>query len=501
MRFYTNFYLHGSTLKIREINKGVRSSYTKKVTPTLYVTKTSDRQELSTFTNIYDEPLVAKNFDSVKDARNFIKEYGSVGQTIYGFDRFAYDAINDVYPGEIEYDFSLVNIVYIDIETCCENSFPDIETADQPVNAITVGFKGKLYSFGYDEYTGKGTYKRFANEYDMLVAFVTFMAKLQPDIISGWNVNGFDMPYLYQRILDVLGEKELSKLSPWGDVTRRQKFDKKMSRTTWAVNIAGVSILDYLELYKKFRLKMRESYKLDYIAYVELGKNKLDYSEYDTLHELYKYNYTKFLDYNRIDVELVMQLEQKLAYISLAMIIAYYAKTNYEDVYSNVRLWDVIISNYLKTNNKVVHCTSNDSDDADEQYEGAFVKNVQAGFYKMLVSFDLTSLYPSLMRSYNISPEAEKDFTIMDVLGIPEMNADIVVNDAETMSKITDYLKQENLTMASNGTLYSREKMSFLADLMGLYFSRRKAAKKEMLKYDSLIEQINVELSKRGYHE
>lgn len=505
MQFYTNFYLHGNTLKYREINNGVRSKGTCKLKPTLYTVQNPEYQSeipVSPYVTLQGDNLIATTLDSVKEARNFINSRNNV----YGFDRFAYTKIDEMYPGLIEFDSTMISTLYIDIETMCEESFPDIETADQPINAITMGFKGKTYSFGYDEYHGtKANYKKFDSEESMLSAFIKLFAHFAPDIITGWNIDGFDLPYIYQRIVVVLGEDAVNALSVWGNVYRRKTVKK--GREKWVVKISGCSVIDYIDIYKKFKGKMQESYRLDYIAYVELGENKLDYSEYDTLHELYKNDFTKFLDYNVKDVTLVMALETKLSYIMLCTILAYMAKVNYEDVYSNVRMWDVIIANYLRERNIQVHCMnrdeseSDDSDD-DDQYEGAFVKDPLVGFYKWVVSFDLTSLYPSLIRTYNISPEAEKDYNIVDVLELPvnEINADVVVDRDDVMAKIKPYLKENNLAMAANGTLYDRSKKTFLADLMGRFFDFRKTSKKEMLSYDREIEAIEEELNKRGVY-
>ena len=168
-------------------------------------------------------------------------------------------------------------------------------------------------------------------------------------------------------------------------------------------DIGGVSQLDYLDLYKKFTYKAQESYRLDYIASVELGQKKLDHSEFDTFKDFYTNGWQKFVEYNIIDVELVDRLEDKMKLIELALTMAYDAKVNYEDVFYQVRMWDTIIYNYLKRRNIVI--PPKERSDKAEKYAGAYVKEPIPGKYDWVVSFDLNSLYPHLIMQYNISPE------------------------------------------------------------------------------------------------
>ena len=161
--------------------------------------------------------------------------------------------------------------------------------------------------------------------------------------------------------------------------------------------------LDYLNLYKKFTYKAQESYRLDYIASVELGQKKLDHSEFDTFKDFYTKGWQKFVEYNIIDVELVDRMEDKMKLIELAIVMAYDAKANYADVFSQVRMWDTIIYNYLKKRNIVI--PPKERSDKDAKYAGAYVKEPKPGKYDWVVSFDLNSLYPHLIMQYNISPE------------------------------------------------------------------------------------------------
>ena len=167
--------------------------------------------------------------------------------------------------------------------------------------------------------------------------------------------------------------------------------------------MAGITVIDYLDLYKKFTYTNQESYRLDHIAFVELGQRKLDHSEFDTFKDFYTGNWQKFIEYNIIDVELVDRLEDKMKLIELALTMAYDAKVNYNDVFFQVRTWDAIIYNYLKRKNIVI--PPKERSEKDSQYAGAYVKEPIPGKYDWVVSFDLNSLYPHLIMQYNISPE------------------------------------------------------------------------------------------------
>jgi DNA polymerase elongation subunit (family B) len=192
-------------------------------------------------------------------------------------------------------------------------------------------------------------------------------------------------------------------LSPWSNVYAREKNIRGKNVTSY--DLTGVSTLDYIELYKWYAPggKSQESYRLDNIANVELGKKKIDYSEYDNLNQLYKLNFQKYIEYNIVDVELVIELENKLNLIELGLTLAYDTKTNFEDIFAQTRMWDSMIYSYLYDKKIVVppKVIKNKS----EAFEGAYVKEPQVGLHNYVASFDLNSLYPNLMRQYNISPE------------------------------------------------------------------------------------------------
>jgi DNA polymerase elongation subunit (family B) len=282
-----------------------------------------------------------------------------------------------------------------------------------------------------------------------------------PDVITGWNVLKFDITYIVNRVRRLGLEAE--KLSPWGMI--RDQKDRDTGDIYYS--IPGIAILDYMELYKKFTFTARESYRLDFIAEVELGENKLE-NKFDTFKEFYTNDWDNFVKYNIHDVYLVDKLEDRLKLIILATILAYKGKVNFEDVYSPVRTWDILIYNYLSEKKIVVPLKSASR---PVPFVGGFVKDPIAGLHNWVCSFDLTSLYPHIIMGYNMSPE-----TITDLL-VP-----VSVDDLVSKSVNLDVLKDQDVAMAANGSTYLRDKRGFLPELMQSLYNERKTSKNQMLK-------------------
>jgi len=286
-----------------------------------------------------------------------------------------------------------------------------------------------------------------------------------PDVVTGWNIQLFDIPYICKRLNRVLGEKLMKRMSPWGLVTESKKFIKGREHSVF--DVGGCSVLDYLDLYKKFTYKAQESYRLDYIAEVELGQKKLDHSEFDTFKDFYTHGWQKFIEYNIVDVELVDRLEDKMKLIELALTMAYDAKVNYNDVFYQVRMWDNIIYNYLKKSDIVI--PPKIRSDKNEKYAGAYVKEPIPGKYDWVVSFDLNSLYPHLIMQYNISPE-----TLLDERH-PTATVDRILNE-----EINFEMYKDNAVCA-NGAMYRKDVRGFLPELMEKMYGDRVIFKKRML--------------------
>jgi DNA polymerase elongation subunit (family B) len=255
-------------------------------------------------------------------------------------------------------------------------------------------------------------------------------------------------------------------MSPWGFVNERKTFIKGNEEIHY--DIVGIAQLDYLELYKKYTYSKQESYRLDYIASEELGDKK-KVNPGDSFKDFYTNHWQQFVDYNIHDVELVDKLEDKMRLIELHLTMAYNAKINFEDVYSQVRMWDTIIYNHLRKKGIVVPAKTHSGKDA--QFEGAYVKDPIIGLHKWMASFDLNSLYPHLIMQYNISPEtltSEKLSVTVDKLLNQEID--------------TSYVKQRDLALTANGWTYTKEFKGFMPELMEKMYVDRSKFKKQMLR-------------------
>ena len=464
--FYTNVQPFGNYIALRGVDSDGRSFQDKiRYEPTLFVE--SHKPQNPQWKTLDNRMVAPVRWGSMKDSRQAMKEYGG---SVYGFDQFQYSFISEKFPGLVNYDMSKIKVAYIDIETSSENGFPDVRSATEEVLAVSIkmGKDFRVYGCGsYDPQPGV-KYISCADEKNLLLEFVNDWMMNYPDVITGWNSRFFDIPYMVNRIRNVLGEKIANKLSPWGWF-RESEVTLVGNRKQQVFDLVGISSIDYMDAYKKFTYVNQERYSLNHIAYVELGEKKLDYSEYASLHELYKTNYQKFVDYNVHDVILVERLEEKMKLMEMIISLAYMAKCNFNDVFSPVKMWDCIIHNHLRNQNVVIPPKVHET--KTEAYEGAFVKDPQIGRHKWVCSFDLNSLYPHLIMQYNISPET--------IVGMHEESG--LVEPLLNREVDTDFLREKNLTMTPNGSLYTRKKQGFLPALMEKMYTDRVKYKKMMI--------------------
>jgi len=470
MRFYTNVQMVGNHFLVRGYENGQHFMTREKFYPTLFV-ESKGKTKYKTLEGDYVQSIEP---GTVRDCREFIKRYDGVDNfKIYGNDRYIYQYISEKYPEEeIKFDTNKIKISTIDIEVKAENGFPDVESAAEEVLLITVQdyTTKQIRTWGQGPFNNKQQnviYKQFRTEYELLNDFINWwmIEDNTPEVVTGWNSELYDIPYLVRRIDRILGEKLMKRISPWGLVTERETII--MGRKHISYDVGGITQLDYLNLYKKFTYKAQESYRLDYIASVELGQKKLDHSEFDTFKDFYTNGWQKFVEYNIIDVELVDRMEDKMKLIELAIVMAYDAKANYADVFSQVRMWDTIIYNYLKKRNIVIPPIVRS--DKDSKYAGAYVKEPIPGKYDWVVSFDLNSLYPHLIMQYNISPE-----TLLEERH-PSATVDRILNQ-----EINFELYSDNAVCA-NGSMYRKDKRGFLPELMDKIYKDRTVYKKKML--------------------
>ena len=482
MKFYTNVEQVGNRLLVRGYEGGSSFSYRVPFNPTLYVAS-KNYSEWKTLEGDCVEPL---SMGSINDAKEFVKKYREVEDfDIYGNTRYLYQYITQEHPeDEIKYDTSHIRIFNIDIETAAENGFPDIETADQEILAISIkdSYTGRIIVFGARPFDNKDSgvdYMHFRSEESMMTAFLEYWNENCPDVITGWNVQLFDIPYIARRIDRILGEKFTKSLSPWKLISSREIYIK--GRRQVAYDLRGIATLDYLELYRKFTYTNQESYRLDHICMVELGARKLDHSEFDTFKEFYEKDWQKFIEYNIHDVRLVDQLDDKMKLLDLAFTMAYDAKVNYEDVFSQVRMWDNYI--YCELNKRKIAIPPKREATKDAKYAGAYVKEPKPGRYDWVVNFDLNSLYPHLIMQYNISPETlwKTRHPSASVEGILNKKTEI---DGE-------------YAVCANGAQYRKDVQGFLPLMMQKMYDSRVIFKKKMIKAKQQYEKNpSVELTK-----
>jgi len=476
MKFYTSVNQYGNNILIRGINNGKMVQERFSFKPTLFVRDKNSKK----YKSLFGEPLSPVQFESINDAKDYVKNYKDVDNfAIYGNTNFAYQYITENFSEDIDFDLSQIRLWTIDIETSADNGFPDVATAQERVLVITIqdNSSKEIISFGLNTYTPKidhHVYHACKDEKELLLKFISYFENNYPHIITGWNVEFFDIPYLCNRINRLLGEDHLKKLSPWKVV--KEKNIIKLKKENISFELLGIAILDYLDLYKKFTYTAQESYKLDHIAKVELGKEKLSYE--GTFTNFYTNEWEKFIDYNIRDVELVDELEDKMKLIELILTMAYDAKCNYIDIFSAVRTWDCILCNELWKKNIIVH---QKVDKSGRAIAGAYVKEPIPGKYKWVVSFDATSLYPSIIMQYNMSPETlKKDYYEY---------YSTAMRDLLDMSQDLSNLEKENLCMTSNGRCFTREKQGAFPEIVQKLFDDRKKYKKLMLEAQSQYEE------------
>jgi DNA polymerase elongation subunit (family B) len=460
----------GDHFLVRGYEDGKHFMTREKFNPTLFVPS----QKKTKYQTLNGEYVESVQPGSVRDCREFIKKYDGVENfKIYGNTIYIYQYISELYPEEeIKFDASKIKITTLDIEVASENGFPDVESAAEEVLLITIqDYSSKqIRTWGLGPFQNNQNnviYRSFTTERDLLMDFINWwmVEGNTPEVVTGWNIELYDIPYLVRRLDRVLGEKLMKRMSPWGLVTESEIYISGRKHISY--DVGGITQLDYLNLYKKFTYKAQESYRLDYIASVELGQKKLDHSEFDTFKDFYTKGWQKFVEYNIIDVELVDRMEDKMKLIELAITMAYDAKANYADVFSQVRMWDTIIYNYLKKRNIVI--PPKEKSDKDSKYAGAYVKEPVPGMYDWVVNFDLNSLYPHLIMQFNVSPE-----TLVEERH-PTVSVDKILNQDITFEMYKNY------AVAPNGAMYRKDVRGFLPELMDKIYQDRTIYKKKML--------------------
>ena len=411
MKFYTNVSRLGDNILYRGFENGKRIEERIPFQPVLFVESKNSTGKYKTLQGVSVEPV---QLDSMREAKQFLERYKHVeGFGVHGQTNYVSQFISNRFPNDIKFNQDQINIATIDIEVASDAGFPEPDEAAHPVISITIknNQSDTYYVWGlydYDTSLSEKNVKYYHanNEQALLFNFLDWWERNCPDILTGWNSRLFDIPYLVNRIKNILNDETTKKFSPWRAI-RAREIPTLGGRMQTAYEIEGLAQLDYLDLFKKFTLNTfgrQESYKLDHIAHVILGERKLSYDEYGSLHSLYKHDFQKFIDYNIKDVELVDRLEEKIGIISLVLTMAYSAKTNLADALGTTNIWDTVIYNELLPDNIVIPLKPSVDHDAGK-IVGGYVKEPFVGGHDWVVSFDLNSLYPNIIVQYNMSPE------------------------------------------------------------------------------------------------
>ncbi len=494
---YTNVSQRGNSLYLRGVENGRRFKHKVDYQPTVWVSSKS-KNATDPWSTLDGRTVYSLKPGSIYDTKKFLETYKDVhGMDVYESPGNVYQYIAAAYPGDIQFNFDDLRISIIDIENKVEAGFCKPEVASEEILLITLKDVGtdKTITWGRKPFGGNipnNDYRYFEDEGQLLRDFLAYWQNNYPDILTGWNSNFYDVTYLYTRICKVLGENFANKLSPWGRVEQREVV-AKWGKTGTKTLISGVACLDYMELYTKFgTYSAKESYKLGDICFDEIKEEKVK-NPGDTFKEFYDLYWDTFVVYNVRDVTLVEALDNKKKLLALAATIAYAAKINFEDVFSPVKCWDIIIYNYLNDRKIVVPPRRNNV--KKEQYEGAYVKEPIPGRYKWCVSFDLTSLYPHIIWQNNMSPETIVDFLLpVTVEGLLNKTIDLTV------------LKEEDFAMSANGQCFKRDKIGLLPVLMEKFYNQRNDYKTQMLdakkrNESEKTQELAQEIAKFSSHE
>ena len=371
-----------------------------------------------------------------------------------------------------------------DIEVEVTDGFPDVRRANNKITSIAFNdsILDKYYCYVLDPLSKlKTDVKRangdiivsFKDEYDLLNAFFKKYMEIQPTILTGWNIEFFDISYLYNRATQIVSQSVANLLSPisqvhWSDFHNRYK-------------IAGVNVLDYLALYKKYTFSQRPSYRLDAIGEYEVGEKKVEYE--GTLNDLYENDLEKFVQYNLQDVKLVKKIDDKLNFIEIARGLAHLGHVPYEDVFMSSRYLEGAILVYLRKNNIVApNKPKNKIKKGDKKFVGAYVQEPIKGKHNWVYDLDITSMYPSSIMSLNISPETKigkiEGWNPEEFLKKSNKKTYSITQGEKLLGRFTEvelknFLDSKNVGVATNGVMYRTDKDGLLSALLRKWFDER----------------------------
>ena len=491
MNFYTNIDRYGKNLLYRGYADGRPVQKKVEFQPTFFI---PDNAGKSDWTTLFGRPVAPMQPGNMSDAKDFLKRYEDVGNfEIHGTTNYVHQYISDTWQKPMQFDMKKMNITVIDIEVGSDEGFPEPDEAKYEINAITIKNLNSAHYFtwGFGDFDTSTCdenviYRGCKDERELLLDFLAHWEERIPDILTGWFSESFDVPYLVNRIARLFGEDMTKTLSPWRRI--ESKDVPVAGKVRQQYNIVGVTQLDYIDIFKKFTMNtlgVQESYKLDHIAYVVLKEKKIDYSEYGSLHGLYKNDYPKYLRYNIRDVGLIEKIDDQLGLIELVLVMAYRSKCAISETLGTVGIWDATLLNVFRSKNIAVPPKSYSSYNT---IAGGFVKDIKPSMYEWVVSFDLNSLYPHIIMQYNMSPET----VVNDQL--PGINVDYLL---KVLEKDLPLNIPDGHCMAATGQLFRSDKLGIIPEVIDEYYAERSKVKKEMLRLEQELEKTKNKETKR----
>jgi len=462
--------------------QGNRTSYTQPYRPYVYI-EDKNGDEVS----IYKTKVRKKVFNNQYERTRFIRDTG-IRRLFENLPTYQQFLIDEYWQDNELPEFSSMplKVQFIDIEAVARDEFPDPEEAVHPINVVTIydTIEKHKHVWGVGEFDSSKfdpselTYYNCKTEIELIDKMLTFLEADYPDIISGWNSAGFDIPYIINRIHNVMGEEHVRRLSPTGNVYNRAirgAFGKNSVR--WFID--GISCLDYLDVYKRFQLKNRDSYKLDNIAQIEIGEKKI---EYGNMHiaDLCAQDWQTFVEYNIHDVFLLQRLDEELRYMELIRMLAYVGLTTFEAAMGAVAVINGAATIRARDRNQKIATFVRHEDSGKNP--GAFVGEPLEGFQQYVVSFDANSLYPNLMISLNMSPETK----VGKIVSHDSSKVVVRYVNGETFdltpAQFGQLVKKESLAISKAGILFSQKTKGIMPEMVDFYYNKRVEVKDDLRK-------------------
>jgi DNA polymerase elongation subunit (family B) len=486
---YRNIYYNGKERCVTVFSwdkDGKRIKFEASVDPYLYVEGNGD------YESIYGTKLTKKLFRTQYDRYKYLQDTG-VKKVFDNFPVTQQYLIDTFWKINETPEFAQhpIKVMFLDIEVYAPDDFPHANQAKEPVNVITVydSLIKKFITWGIKDYTPPESdvkYIKCVTEKELFIKFIEYFEKDYPDILTGWNSEFFDIPYLINRCNNILGEEYTRRLSPSNNVYSRSirgQFGQEQIR--WYVE--GISLIDYLDVYKRFCLGQRESYKLSAIAEIELGESKVSFGAMN-LATLADKDWKTFIEYNIQDVRLLVKMEEKLKYTELIRMLAYVGLTTFEAAMGSLSVINGATAVRARYREQKIPSFIRDEDTGKNP--GAYVGEPLSGFQEYIISFDANSLYPNVMISLNISPETK--------VGVIEKQDDkeVVLRHVSgktytlPIDKFSTFVEKEVIAISKANVCFTQKKKGVMPEILDYYYNKRQTIRKDIKKYKKEYSEI-----------